>query len=103
MVTLMSGKKGAGLGNCVFAVASQGGARREQTERWEEEKTLRRLQGVTGAKEDGGNCPLPCDPEQETTEGKQPKANDSGGCLPWSCSFPPCFKRSVLRQVCGQV
>ncbi|KAJ1209101.1 hypothetical protein NDU88_004480 [Pleurodeles waltl] len=33
------------------------------------------LQGSTGVEEDGGNRPLRCDPEQETTKRKQPEAD----------------------------
>ncbi|KAJ1163395.1 hypothetical protein NDU88_003853 [Pleurodeles waltl] len=37
---------------------------------------LRRLRGLTGVEEDGGDRPLHCDPEQEMMKGKQPKADE---------------------------
>ncbi|KAJ1136730.1 hypothetical protein NDU88_003145 [Pleurodeles waltl] len=69
-----SGKKrGARLGDGIFLVATGGGARKEVSSDWKKNRGSDVFKS-TGVEEDGGYCPLRCDPKQETTEGKQPEA-----------------------------
>ncbi|KAJ1190161.1 hypothetical protein NDU88_006900 [Pleurodeles waltl] len=68
-------KKGVRLGDGVFTVATGSRAKREQLQEAGKGTAALILQGPTGTEEDGGNCPLRCDPDQGMTEGNQPKAD----------------------------
>ncbi|KAJ1177858.1 hypothetical protein NDU88_003110 [Pleurodeles waltl] len=67
---------------------------------------LGHLWGSTGVEEDGGNCPLCCDPDQEMTKRKQPEADQEMTqevICHGAASSCHASGGAWLRQMCGRV